>query len=92
MSAATIQASADTYIRQSSPGSNYNDGDYFVLGKTGTGTQLDRALLALSLSSLVGKIINSATLYLRQVYSDYADSEPPRSLYTASAQAGQRQA
>lgn len=74
MSTATIQASADTYIRQSSPGSNYNDDDYFVLGKTGTGTQLDRALLALSLSSLVGKIINSATLYLRQVYSNYADS------------------
>jgi len=74
MATTTIYASSDTYVRQSSPGSNYNGDDYFVVGKTGTGTQLDRALLALSLSSLTGKIINSARLYLRQVYSDYAGS------------------
>jgi len=74
MATTTIYASSDTYIRQSSPSSNYNGDDYFIVGKTGTGTQLDRALLALSLSSLAGKIINSARLYMRQVYSEYADS------------------
>jgi hypothetical protein len=72
MASATINALYDTYIRKSSPGTNYEGDDYMVLGKVGTGNQIDRILLDIPLSAVSGKIITSATLYLYQVYSSYA--------------------
>ncbi len=71
MASATINALYDTYIRKSSPGTNYEGDDYMVLGKVGTGNQIDRILLDIPLG-LCRERSSRATLYLYQVYSSYA--------------------
>lgn len=71
---ATIQVIEDTYIRQNSASTNYDGETYLVLGKTGSGSQVDRLLMRYDFSPVRGKIINSATLYIYQVYSSYAYS------------------
>jgi hypothetical protein len=70
----TIQVIEDTFIRQSSASTNYDGETYLVLGKTGSGSQVDRLLMRYDFSPVRGDIINSATLYIYQVYSSYAYS------------------
>ena len=70
----TIYATDDTYIRQNSASTNFDGQSYLVLGKTGSGSQVDRILLGFTFASVAGQVINSATLYIYQVYSSYAYS------------------
>lgn len=70
----TIYATDDTYIRQNYASTNYDGETYLVLGKTGSGSQVDRILLGFTFASVAGQVINSATLYIYQVYSSYAYS------------------
>ena len=70
----TIQVIEDTFIRQNSASTNYDGETYLVLGKTGSSSQVDRLLMRYDFSPVRGKIINSATLYIYQVYSSYAYS------------------
>lgn len=77
MSTTTIYTNQDTYVRQDEASTNKNGQTYMALGKTGTSTsspQVDRILMGFDLSSLNGKIIDSATMYLYQDYSTYATS------------------
>lgn len=70
----TIQVIEDTFIRQNSASTNFDGETYLVLGKTGSSSQVDRLLMRYDFSPVRGKIINSATLYIYQVYSSYAYS------------------
>jgi hypothetical protein len=70
----TIYATGDTYIRQNAANTNFDGQSYLVLGKTGSGSQVDRILLGFTFASVAGQVINSATLYIYQVYSSYAYS------------------
>lgn len=70
----TVNVSGDTFIRQNAASTNYNGESYLCLGKTGSASQVDRILLGFDLSSVSGKIISSAILYIYQDYSSYAYS------------------
>jgi hypothetical protein len=70
----TIYATGDTYIRQNAASTNFDGESYLVLGKTGSGSQVDRILLGFTFASVAGQVINSATLYNYQEYSSYAYS------------------
>jgi hypothetical protein len=74
MASVTLNCTADTFVRKSEPNTNKEGESYMVIGKTGSSNQIDRILLAFSFSAYLGKIVDSATLNLRQKYSSYRDT------------------
>lgn len=70
----TIYTNKDVYARNSAATTNKNGDEYLCVGRT-DGSQTERTFLGFDLSSLTGKIIDTCTLNLYQVKSDYAEPD-----------------
>lgn len=70
MATVSIYSSGDANIRNTEINQNFGGETFMPLGRM-SGAQFDRMLIGFDFSSLNNKIIDGATLYLYQYYSEY---------------------